>query len=70
MMTSSGLVDRSDLEAIDAFSFKILDELRDADVNGHEEGTLLEDLIDLNFVTTSTDGREVIIPLSHITIDF
>jgi len=56
-----GLVDRSDLEAIDAFSFKILDELREADVTGHEEGTLLEDLIDLNFVTTSTDGREIIL---------
>ncbi|PRP87156.1 putative HECT E3 ubiquitin ligase [Planoprotostelium fungivorum] len=56
---TSGVIDLSDVESIDALSVKMMQELMNAKPEEHDEGTLLEDLIDLEFVTTSTDGREV-----------
>jgi hypothetical protein len=52
-------ITRYDLEAIDTFSYKVFDQVVNAE---NQEGVNAEtfgDLIDLNFTTTSTDGREI-----------
>ncbi len=52
-------ITRSDLEAIDAFSYKIFDQVQNAEKQEGINSENFAEFIELTFTTTSTDGREI-----------
>lgn len=52
-------LERSDLEAIDTFSYKMFDEVANAHTRSGVNEETFTNLIDLTFTATSADGREV-----------